>query len=132
MLLDTSAIIEVLTRKRTSPIFEKIMKAISDEEVYVSFIQIAEIADWCLRNKRPVLDRISFVKGFANVVPLDEEISIEAARIKAEKRKTGRRDFGLIDGIILATARSVRQDLLTFDPHFEGESDCLVLERKRR
>jgi len=110
MLLDTSAMVEVFTRKRTSSMFEKILKAISDEELYVSFIQIAEIADWCLRNNRPVFERISFVKDFANVVSLDEGISLEAARIKLEKRKTGQPDFGLIDGIILATARSVGQN----------------------
>jgi predicted nucleic acid-binding protein len=61
------------------------------------------------------------LKEFASVVPLDEEISVEATKIKLERRATGHRDFGLIDGIILATARSTGQSLLTFDPHFLSE-----------
>jgi predicted nucleic acid-binding protein len=130
-LIDTSAIVEIFTRKKTSPVFKKILSAISrdneNEELYISFIQIAEIADWCLRNNRPVQERLFSLKEFASVVPLDEEISVEAAKIKLERRATGHGDFGLIDGIILATARSIGQSLLTFDSHFEGESDCIIL-----
>jgi len=36
-------------------------------------------------------------------------------------------NFGIIDGIVLSTARSLGERLLTFDADFEGEEDCIVL-----
>lgn len=122
---------EILTRERGSRLVKEILETVHGEELYASSLQIAEIADWCLRNGRPLVDRVSTVKEFIVLVPLDEEVMIEAASIKNVKRKAGQPDFGLIDGIILATARSIEQKVLTFDPHFEGEKDCIVLVSSR-
>jgi predicted nucleic acid-binding protein len=127
VLLDTSAIIEIFRRSKSSIVVQSIMKELPDEDLYLSSVQIAEIADWHLRNGLPAADGVSFAKKIANLIPLDEAISVEAAKIKFERRKKGQADFGLIDGIILASARSVDQKLLTFDPHFIGENDCIVL-----
>ena len=43
-------------------------------------------------------------------------------------RAEGRRDFGLIDGIILETARALDAVLVTRDPHFRGLRDVTFLE----
>ncbi len=104
-----------------------ILSKIGDEEVYVCAVQLAEIADWAIRNKVPPLDRVALVKELARIVPLDEQICLDAATIMFQRRKAGQNDFGLIDGIVLAGARSLRQRLLTFDRDFAGEDDCLIL-----
>ena len=90
-------------------------------------VQLAEIADWATRNKAPPEERVEAVKEIARTVPLDERICLDAAAIKQARRRGGHVDFGLIDGIILATARSLGQRMLTFDEDFEGETDCLVV-----
>jgi predicted nucleic acid-binding protein len=140
MFLDTSVIIEVLTHgKDHRRIFRQILEQVetsagdSTDFEYISMVQLAEISDWCAKNDILVKDVIESVKELAQiVVPLDEAISELSGFIKFEKRQKGFGDFGLIDAIILASARSVDQKLLTFDTHFLGESDCVVLASSRK
>ena len=127
MLLDTSVIVEIFRSPAGSTRFDRIMAEIRDEELYVSTVQLAEIADWATRNRAPPEERVDAVKGLARIVPLDERICLDAAAIKLRRRKAGYKDFGLIDGVILATAGSIGQHVLTFDEDFVGENDCSVI-----
>jgi predicted nucleic acid-binding protein len=124
MLLDTSALVALFTNKRAA---DRIEKEAGNSEFYVSHIQLAELADWATRFGVPAAERLDAVEQIANVVPLTKEICLEAAVIKSAKRKEGVSNFGIVDGIILSTARSLGQSLLTFDADFEGEEDCVVL-----
>jgi predicted nucleic acid-binding protein len=127
LLLDTSAIIEVLRHPRTSKEFKLIQNQIGEAELYVLVVQLAELSDWCFANNVPVRERIEEVKKLTNIIPLDEDICLEGSRIKNERRKKGFGSFGLLDGLLLAAARSVGEQLLTFDRDFAEEQDCLVL-----
>jgi predicted nucleic acid-binding protein len=129
MLLDTSTLIEISRHNANSKLFQRVNQVISEEELFVSMVQLAEIADWSLRNDLSVSEELSAVKEFAQVIPLDEAICKEAAVIKKKRRSQGNSDFGLIDALILSTARSITEKILTFDSHFSGEKDCIVLER---
>lgn len=126
-MLDSSAIVEVFRSPITSRNFKMIEKEIGEEEVFVSVVQLAEVADWAIRNHVSSKDRIAAIKEFARIVPLNEEICLEAPVIKYRRRELGHTDFGLLDAIVLATARSIGQRVLTFDKDFAGESDCTVL-----
>ncbi|MCP8313065.1 MAG: PIN domain-containing protein [archaeon] len=127
MLLDTSVIVEIFRSPSASRRHRKIVKEIGEEEVFVSVIQLAEVADWAVRNRIPPKDRVASIKEFARIVPLDEQICLDASVIKYRRRELGYSDFGLLDSIVLATARSIGQRVLTFDKDFTGESDCLVI-----
>ena len=128
MLLDSSAIIEVFRSSSDSRRFRAIAGRMGDEDVYVSVIQLAEVADWAVRNRLPPQDRIESIKDFARIVQLNEEICVEAAAIKCRRREEGHADLSLVDAIILATALSIGQNVLTFDGDFSGEKDCIVLK----
>lgn len=119
---------EVFRSPSSSRRFRAIWRRIDDEEVFVSVVQLAEVADWAVRNKVSSKDRVASVKEFAQLVLLDEQICLEAAAIKHRRRELGYSDFSLLDAIILATARSIGQRVLTFDGDFAGESDCIVLK----
>jgi len=127
LLLDTSVVIEVLRHIKTSKEFKLIQRRIGEEELYLFVVQLAELSDWCFANDVPVRERVEEVKKLANIIPLDEDICLEGSRIKNERRKKGFRSFGLVDGFLLAAARSVGERLLTFDRDFAEEQDCLVL-----
>ena len=90
-------------------------------------IQLAELSDWCIRNSVPPTERVEAVKQFANIVPLDEDTCLEGSSIKSARRRTGHKNFSLLDGLVLAAARSIGERLLTFDRDFMGEKDCVVL-----
>ena len=127
MLLDTSAIVEIFRSPAEAPHFKKITAEIGGEEVYISMVQLAEIAGWATRSKAPPEERVEVVKEMARIVPLDERICLDAAAIKQRRRKAGRDDFSLMDGVILATARSIGQRVLTLDEDFVGEKDCVFI-----
>jgi predicted nucleic acid-binding protein len=124
MLLDTSALVSVFTNKKAA---DRILEEVGDSQLYVSQIQLAELADWATRSGAPAMERVEAVEQMASVAPLTKEICMEAARIKLSRRRKGHTRFGIIDGIVLATARSLGQTLLTFDTDFAGEKDCVVL-----
>jgi predicted nucleic acid-binding protein len=124
MLLDTSAVVAILTSKKAA---DRVGKEIGDSQLYVSHIQLAELADWATRSGAPAAERVDALEQMASVAPLTKEICLEAAAIKFAKRKRGLSGFGIVDGIVLATARSLDQNLITFDADFAGEEDCVVL-----
>ncbi len=128
MLIDTSAIIEILKHPATSDRFKLIEANIGSEDLYVLVIQLAELFDWCVANRLSARETTEAVKKFASIIPVDEELCLEGSRIKAERRKRGYPNFGLIDGLILAAARMIGERLLTFDQDFSGERDCTVLK----
>ena len=74
-------------------------------------IQLAELSDWCIRNSVPPTERIEAIKQFANIVPLDEDMCLEGSRIKSARRRTGHKNFSLLDGLVLAAARSLGERL---------------------
>jgi len=127
LLIDTSTIIEILRHRRTSGRFRLIKDHIGAEELYVLVIQLAELSDWCIENRVSPRERVDGVKKFANIIPLDEEICLEGSRIKSDRRRAGYRDFSLLDGLVLAAAKSMGERLLTLDRDFSGERDCIVL-----
>ena len=119
--------IEILRNPKTSDKFRLINEQIRNEELYLLIVQLAELSDWCLENRVSPRERVDAVKKISNIVPLDEEICLEGSKIKAERRGNGHKDFGLLDGLVLAAARSLGVKLLTFDTDFSGERDCIVL-----
>jgi len=128
MFLDTTIIIEILEGRRASIKIDKILKHIKDEPLFISVIQLAELSDWCENNKIDAFKRITQIKEIVNVIPLNDRICMDGAEIKHEMRKCGIDKFSLIDGIILASARSINQKLLTTDTDYRKAKDTIFIE----
>lgn len=127
MFLDTSIIIEIFRKDKNSKKFQDIYTYIKDEPIFISIIQIGEISDWCLKNHIDPEKRIIKLKQILNIIPLNEKICYDAAEIKYTIRKKGVTKFGLLDGIVLASARSINQRLLTMDTDFKTLKDTIVI-----
>ena len=127
MFLDTSIIIEIFRQEKKSKTFKQIFEIIKDKTLYMSVIQIGEISDWCLKNKINPEKRILRLKEILNIIPLDEKICLSGSRYKFNKRKKGTKKFSLIDGIILASAKSINQNLLTRDKDFREIKDVKII-----
>jgi predicted nucleic acid-binding protein len=127
MFLDTSVIIEIFRNDKNSKKFQDLYTYLKDEPLFISIIQIGELADWCLKNNIDPEKRITKLKQILNVIPLNEKICYNAAQLKYSIRKKGVKKFGLLDGIVLASARSINQRLLTTDSDFRKLSDTIVI-----
>ena len=63
--------------------------------------------------------RRAFIKSRSALVPLDENLAVEAAKTDvAMKRKV--QNWGLADSIVLSTAQNREVKVATGDPHFRG------------
>lgn len=127
MFLDTSIIIDILTHKKNSDQFKTIFSRIKDEPLYISIIQLGELSDWCYKNNVEVNKKIQQIKKMVTIIPLDETICLHGSKIKHIARKKGNKKFSLIDGLILASANSVDENLLTKDTDFSNCSQAIVL-----
>lgn len=127
MFVDTSVIIEIFRNDKNSKKFQDLYTYLKDEPLFVSIIQIGELVDWCLKNNIDPEKRITKLKQILNVIPLNEKICYDAAQLKYSIRKKGVTKFGLLDGIVLASARSIKQRLLTTDSDFRKLSDAIVI-----
>jgi len=122
-------IIEILIRPPDDVTFKRIFGLVRDEDMFISPVQTAELSDWCMKNGIDPKERISKVLRMANQVDLTEEICMEAARLKQRYRGKGAARFSLMDGLILASAMSLGDDLLTFDRVFRYCEGAVVLDR---
>lgn len=127
MFLDTSVIIEIVLQGPNNPDFGKVLEHIKNETLFMSLIQVGEVSDVCIRDGVDPPNVLADLKEFINIVPLSDELCIAGAEIKHEMRAKGARKFGLMDGIALASARSMGQKLLTRDADFERAEDAVVL-----
>lgn len=92
-------------------------------------VVLAELRDKYVREEIPEWPRdLSFIKELTALLPEDERIAVRAGETKNRMRAEGRRDFGLIDGIIYETARAVNAVLVTGDPHFRDVPGVRFLE----
>ena len=128
MFLDTSIIIDIFRYDEESNNFKKIFEMIENEPLFISVFQMCEISDWSLMNQIDPAEPIEFLKKTVNIISLSEGICLEASKIKYEMRKKGQKKFSIADGIILASARSINQTLLTRDSDFKRMKDVIILE----
>lgn len=128
MFLDTSIIVDIFQYDEESKNFQNIFELIRDDPLFISVFQIGEISDWSLTNKVDPIEPIGFLKKTMNIIPLTEDICLEGSKIKYEMRKKGEKNFSLADGIILASARSINQTLISKDGDFKQAKDVIMLE----
>jgi predicted nucleic acid-binding protein len=81
---------------------------------------LAEISEWLEKQQFERTTKLATVKHTTTVLELDHAILEQAGILKVQKRKTVP-DFGLIDAIILATAKTHHLAVITSDRHFQNE-----------
>lgn len=127
MFLDTSIIIDILRSDTEARRVKEILELVGNESLFVSVYQIGELTDWSLMNGINPFGPVKHLKETTRMVPLSESICVEASDIKHEMRTKGATKFSLGDGLVLASARSINQTLLTKDKDFKAAEDAIIL-----
>ena len=125
MFLDTTIIVEIL--KGNTKVVDYVENAAEKDPLLFSIVQVGELADWCYSNNLDPSKILNEVKSTATVTGITENICLEASKIKQTQRKAGKNKFSLIDGLIIASAISFEQTLLTTDLDFEGLDAVKIL-----
>ncbi|TET91922.1 MAG: type II toxin-antitoxin system VapC family toxin [Methanomassiliicoccales archaeon] len=127
MFLDTNIIIDMLQSDPEARRVKKILELVGNESLFVSVFQIGELSDWSLKNGIDPFGPFKHLKETSRVIPLTESICVDASEIKHEMRDKGAPKFSLGDGLVLASARSIKQTLLTKDKDFKEAEDVIIL-----
>ncbi len=88
---------------------------------------LAEFTDKYAREKLDPKDRLRFVKTVSALAPLDEETAELAGNISAERRPQVK-GWGLVDSVVLATARLRKMRVVTGDEHFRGLDEAIMIK----
>lgn len=117
-LLDTWALVEFY---EGTEIGERIYSLIEGEEsVFTPIVSIAELSDnyhngnFKTDHNWKQIER--YIEANTQIINLNSNIGSEAGKIKAQERQE-KPQFGLMDALILATAKQNNLVLLTGDPH---------------
>ena len=124
MMIDSFAWVEYFMGTEKGEKVREIVE--SDQVLYTSPVILAEIYSKSQRTDGRGEERVNFILERCAVVELDEEIGLEAGKIHAEM-KPKVRDFGMIDALILASAKKKGLKVLTGDKHFEHFENVIML-----
>ena len=125
-VIDAYAWIEYL---RGSKAGEKVRAIFEEEnsEIYTCAVTVAEVISKVAREGQNVEIIYDVLLNNSQVVNVDEEVSKEAGLLHAQMRKI-KKDFGLADVYVLATARKLKSKVLTGDFHFEGVKEAILIK----
>ncbi len=92
-----------------------------------SAITLAELQEKYLREKWDFFQEdLNFITTRSLLVPIDRSIALLAGEINYLQKKT-KKDWGMADSIVLATAKNASAKVITGDPHFKGMSDVVLI-----
>lgn len=95
----------------------------SDEKLFISVINLAEVYKWSLSKKgeKDAESIANIMLSRCFIAPVEPTIALNAARLNWKKR------WGLGDSLIYETAKSHNLQLVSGDPHFKKEKEVVYL-----
>ncbi len=90
-------------------------------------IVIAELSEKYARLKQDFYNKLKFIMLKSRTIALSEDIAILAGTINMERKKQVGR-WGLVDSIILATARLQNANVVTGDEHFRDLGEAIMIK----
>ena len=96
-------------------------------EVYTGAITVAEVISKTARDGKDVEAAYNMLLSNAQIIKIDEQISKKAGLLHHKMRQT-RKDFGIADAYILATATKLKAKIITGDPHFKGLENAIMIK----
>ncbi len=124
-VIDAYAWIEYLIGREAGT---KVKQVIEEEnnEIYTSAVTLAEVISKIARQKQNVETAYDILTSNSNIIDINDQLSKETGILHAKMRKT-KKDFGLADAYVLATAIKTNAKIITGDPHFKGIKEAIIL-----
>lgn len=89
-------------------------------------IVIAELSAKYSSEDKDFSERVKFIKFNTKVIQLNDEVAELAGKVKSQQKKI-KKDFGLADSIVYATALFTDAKIITGDPHFENVKESIMI-----
>ncbi|RJQ22783.1 type II toxin-antitoxin system VapC family toxin [Candidatus Woesearchaeota archaeon] len=124
-VIDTHAWIEFLFATEKGQKVNEIITGVQNR-CMTAECTLGELKSWALRNARDFERILAAVESQSEIVPIERDDWLSAAELRHEMRKT-RKDFGLIDAVILAKQKEHAGMLVSGDSDFKGLPNVLFL-----
>jgi len=126
-IIDSYAWLEYFMGGQTGRKVKEIIDNEADEKLTPS-ICLAEMYAKILKteDKEKAELRRAFIKSRSALIPLDEDLAVEAAKTDVAMKKKVQ-NWGLADSIVLSTARDRKGRVVTGDPHFKELDDVHMI-----
>jgi len=126
-IMDSYAWLEYFMGTEAGARVKEIVDSEADEKLTPS-ICLAEIYAKILRteDEQKAELRRAFIKSRSALVPLTEELAVEAAKIDVAMKKKVH-GWGLADSVVLSTAKNRNGKVATGDPHFRGLDESYMI-----
>jgi len=98
----------------------------ADNKILTIECNISELYEWALREERDFNFILSFVESRSELIPINLIDWINAAKIKLEMRKS-KKDFGLIDSLLLTKQKEFNCKVVTGDSHFLNLKEVIMI-----
>ena len=107
---------------------EKVKAVLSNEknECYIIGLVFAEVVSKAKRRGGNWSIAAKAIKTMSQLLPMDFELSENAALIHAEKKQT-MKDFSLTDAFVLAASKHLNAKILTGDEHFRKVKEAIFV-----
>ena len=105
---------------------EKAKRFIESGKCITPTIVIAELSAKYSNEGKDFTSKLKFIKFNTNVAVLNEEIAALSGKLKIEQRKT-KKEFGIADSVIYATALAYSAKVITGDPHFDNIKEAIMI-----
>jgi len=106
----------------------KVMEIVeNNDDIFTCAVTLGEVVSKVARLGKDAKIAYDVLLSNSQVVVVDEELSFQAGLLHCEMRKTAR-DFGLADAYVLATARRLKANILTGDPHFKPLREAIMVK----
>ena len=99
----------------------------NNDDIFTCAVTLGEVVSKVARLGKDAKIAYDVLLSNSQVVVVDEELSYQAGLLHCEMRKTAR-DFGLADAYVLATARRLKANILTGDPHFKPLREAIMVK----
>ena len=124
-IIDAYAWIEYL---RGGKLGEKVRELILGNDEIISLnITIAEVVSKIKRKKENIETAYSAVNSNSKIIDITPEIAKEAGIIHAETRDKIK-NFGLVDALLLVTAKEIKAKIVTGDHHLKDFKEVIFIE----
>ncbi len=123
VLLDSYAWIELFIGSEKG---EKVKQILVTQPCWTSIISIAELSEWAEKNQLDAEQYIATLIAKSAVLNLDEKM-LQAAGKTNFHRKKKIKNWGLIDSIILTTAKTYGLNIATGDKHFKDIEETIII-----
>ena len=125
IVLDTYAWIEFFNGSEAGKKVGNILNS-KENEIFTSIITIAEMSSKLKRENLDAEKGYEIITNSSKIYFMNPELAKEAGLLHAEMKKKIK-DFGMIDSIILSTARKLGAKIVTGDPHFKGFKEAILI-----